>query len=532
MREDNSPCLPPGWTWATIRDTGEYINGLAFRKSDWGDEGLPIIRIQNLTDPSKPFNRTSRQVDPVYIVHRGDILLSWSATLDAFTWRGETGVLNQHIFKVVPDNRLVHSPYLYHLLRHAIDLLKQSSHLHGSTMKHINRGPFLSFQVPLAPLAEQRRIVAEIEKHFTRLDAAVAALERARANLKRYRAAVLKAACEGRLVPTEAELARAEGRDYETGEQLLQRILQERRAKWEAEELAKLRAKGKEPKDDRWKARYKEPAAPDTSDLPELPEGWVWARLDQLLGSLRNGISKKPDSESGTPILRINAVRPLSVNMEEIRYLSGSVDQYADYVLCQGDLLFTRYNGSPELVGVCGAVRAVDRKVVYPDKLIRARLASHLCLSSFVQIVLNVGLSREFIARRIRTTAGQSGVSGSDIRSVPLPLPPLAEQRRIVAEVERRLSVVEELERQIEANLKRAERLRQAILKRAFAGKLVPQDPNDEPASVLLERIRAERAAAAAAEPKRRRTRRTGGNGKRTEPVAKTLPLFGAGGER
>src|SRR5690606_25870035 len=192
MREDTSPCLAPGWTRAAIRDTGEYINGLAFRQSDRGGEGLRMLRIQNQTDPSKPFNRTSRQVDPVYIVHRGDILLSWSATLDAFTWRGETGVLNQHIFKVVPDNRLVHSPYLYHLLRHAIDLLKQSSHLHGSTMKHINRGPFLSFQVPLAPLAEQRRIVAEIEKHFTRLDAAVAALERARANLKRYRAAVLK----------------------------------------------------------------------------------------------------------------------------------------------------------------------------------------------------------------------------------------------------------------------------------------------------------------------------------------------------
>ena len=136
-------------------------------------------------------------------------------------------------------------------------------------------GPHSRIRVPLAPLPEQHRIVAEIETQFTRLDATVTALQRVQANLKRYRASVLQAACTGRLVPTEAELARAEGRSYEPADQLLQRILQERRTKWEAEQLANMKAEGKVPKDDRWKSKYSEPVKPDTSELPELPEGWV-----------------------------------------------------------------------------------------------------------------------------------------------------------------------------------------------------------------------------------------------------------------
>ena len=129
----------------------------------------------------------------------------------------------------------------------------------------IRGATFSDYPFPLPPLAEQRRIVAEIEKQFTRIDASVDALKRAQANLKRYRASVLKDACEGRLVPTEAELARAEGRDYEHADELLERILAERRARWESQ--AKRGRK------------YKELVAPDTSDLPELPEGWAWGNI-------------------------------------------------------------------------------------------------------------------------------------------------------------------------------------------------------------------------------------------------------------
>jgi type I restriction enzyme S subunit len=321
-------------------------------------------------------------------------------------------------------------------------------------MASISQPQIARFPIVLPSLPEQRRIVAEIEKQFTRLEVGVAALKRVQAGLKRYRAALLKAACEGKLVPTEAELARKERRSYETGAQLLARILAERRKNWKG------------------RSQYKEPAAPDTTNLPNLPEGWTWACLDQLLGMMRNGISAKPDAESGLPILRISAVRALSVNVAESRYLNAKASDYPDYALEEGDLLFTRYNGNPKLVGVCGVVPTLTSPLVHPDKLIRCKLVVSGALPDFVAVMANVGASREYLAKRVRTTAGQAGVSGGDLKGLPIPLAPLAEQAGIVAEVERRLSVVEELEAVVSTNLQRAARLRQSILQQAFSGGL------------------------------------------------------------
>jgi type I restriction enzyme S subunit len=310
--------------------------------------------------------------------------------------------------------------------------------------------------LPFPSLAEQARIVAEIEKQFTRLDAGVAALRRVQANLKRYRAAVLKAACEGRLVPTEAELAKSGKRKvkFETGEELLARILKERRKNW------------------RGRGEYREPAAAEIRNLPVVPDGWTWASLDQILSLLRNGISAKPDAESGLPILRISAVRPLSVNLAEVRFLKAKASEYLDYTLTEGDLLFTRYNGNPDFVGVCGVVPPLSSALVHPDKLIRCKVVGSGANPAFVSIMSNTGASRDYLAKRVRTTAGQAGISGGDLKGLPIPLAPIAEQTRIVAEVERRLSVVEELEAVVVANLQRAARLRQAILQKAFTGEL------------------------------------------------------------
>ena len=347
----------------------------------------------------------------------------------------------------------------------------------------------VSLSVP--PTEEQRRIVAAIEEQFARLDAGVAALERARVNLKRYRASVLKAAVEGRLT----EQWREENSGAESGSVLLERILEERRAKWEEAQLAKYAAKEQNPPKN-WRTKYKEPATPDATDLPELSEGWCWTAIDQLASLVRNGLSQKPAATPpGQRILRINAVRPMRVDMDEVRYLDLPNEKLAGYFLQEGDLLFTRYNGSLELLGVGGRVRTCPLPTLHPDKLIRVQVVSSGVRPAYVEICCNVGSSRNHVERRARTTAGQTGVSGTDIKQMPIPLPSLTEQEEIIAEVERRLSVVKEVEAQVEADLKRAARLRQSILKRAFEGKLVPQDPSDEPASALLERIRGERDA-------------------------------------
>lgn len=145
-----------------LGEIAEFINGVAFKPEDWVEEGHRIIRIQNLNDSTKPFNRTKREVDEKYHVHPGDLLVSWSASLGVFTWQNDdVALLNQHIFRVVPNQSRVDKSYLRHMLQDALD--EMSKHLHGATMKHVNRKEFLSTTIPLPPLAEQKRIAGILD---------------------------------------------------------------------------------------------------------------------------------------------------------------------------------------------------------------------------------------------------------------------------------------------------------------------------------------------------------------------------------
>ena len=366
----------------------------------------------------------------------------------------------------------------------------------GTSYPAVRDADVLSQEVPLPPLPEQHRIVAEIEKQFTRLDASVAALKRAQANLKRYRASVLKAACEGKLVPTEAALAGSEGRDYEPADLLLERILIERRAKWESQEKRR--------------GKYKEPVAPNTSGLPDVPEGWVWATVDQTSFRIQYGTSSKASSDpAGVPVLRMGNIQNGDLDLSDLKYLSSQDIDVPKTLLEPGELLFNRTN-SAELVGKCAIFKGKPSPASFASYLIRVTFIDGFS-PDFGCGYINSELGRTYISRVRSQQVGQANVNGTKLAAMPVPLPPLAEQQRIVAEVERRLSVIQQAEATVEAGLKRAERLRQSILKEAFAGRLVPQDPNDEPASVLLERIRAEREAAEAAVKSKRKSRRRSG---------------------
>ena len=191
--------IPSGWRHATLGDIAEYLNGAAFKPTDWGTTGRPIIRIQNLTDLDKPLNRTTRIVPERLLVRNGDILVSWSATLDTFIWNRGEAWLNQHIFKVIPNTNLVEKPFLFFVLKNEIARLIETEHLHGSTMRHINRGPFLSHQIGLPPRREQRRIVAKLDSLTGRTARAREQLRRIPNLIQKYREALTVAALSGSL---------------------------------------------------------------------------------------------------------------------------------------------------------------------------------------------------------------------------------------------------------------------------------------------------------------------------------------------
>ena len=203
--------------------------------------------------------------------------------------------------------------------------------------------------------------------------------------------------------------------------------------------------------------------------LVETEDDWTRAKLGDIALSVRNGYSSKPDADSGTRIFRISAVRPMELTVDDVRYLSGAPADYGTFLTEEGDVLFTRYNGSRDYVGVCAQVPTGLPPTVYPDKLIRVRVPTDQLLPAFLVISASTGEGREFIESMIRTTAGQSGVSGSDIKAIPLSIPTMAEQTRIVAEVDRHLSIIREVEAEVDTNLKRAQALRQATLAKAFA---------------------------------------------------------------
>jgi type I restriction enzyme S subunit len=385
---------------------------------------------------------------------------------------------------------------------------------------HVNQASIgsatLADSVPLliAPSLEQCRIVAEIEKQFTRLDAALAALKRVQANLKRYRASVLKAACEGRLVPTEAELARADGRDYEPADRLLNRILAARRAWWEQEQLQKMQDRGEPPKNDRWKQKYKEPSPPDLVDLPDLPAGWCWASVEQLASPEPRSIQSGPFGssllhsefqESGVLAIGIDNVLDGKFSLgSQNRIGQAKYDELMKYSARPLDVLIT-------------VMATVGRCCVLPQDTERAIITKHVYRISVDLALVNPfflmnalrgsGAVQAQLKRGIR---GQTrpGINGTILRALAIPLPPIHEQSRIIAEIDRRLSLVYAMDDAVQGGLKRSDRLRQSVLKLAFEGRLVPQDPNDEPASVLLDRIRAERAPAAAPETREVRSRR------------------------
>ena len=378
----------------------------------------------------------------------------------------------------------------------------------GTTFKAVSGKIVREFSFPIPPQAEQVRIADAVDELFSNLNAGVVALERARDKLKLYRASVLKTAVEGALTADWRE----QHPDVEPADELLKRILVERRHRWEQDQLRKFEGKGKTPPKN-WKAKYKGPVAPDTAGLPPLPEGWCWTTFDQI-GDIQGGLQKSPartPKRNHYPYLGVANVHRGSLDLSNLRRFELMLDELNKLQLAPGDLLIVEGNGSRTEIGRCALWLGEIENCVHQNHIIRVRPSEGL-IPRYMDIFLNSPTGQFAIQNVASSTSGLYTLSISKIKQLPLALPPTTEQETIVAAVQAQLSAIDQLEADIDVKFQSAQALRQSILKHAFTGKLVPQDPDDEPASELLKRIAAERKArvqeATAAKRKRAASRR------------------------
>ena len=473
--------LPTGWTTATL-GTVTRPRGVKVKPSEMGD--APFIGLEHIEAHTMRLLGTAKTSDVKSsgsYFGQGDIIYGRLRPYLNKVYMPDFSGLASGEFIVFPSQPNLDNAYLKYFLNQW-KFVSFVTRLNTGDRPRVDFSQFADHAFPLPPLAEQHRIVVEIETQFTRLDAFVAALQRAQANLKRYRASVLKAACEGRLVPTEAELARSEGREYEPAAVLLERMLADRRARWESQEHRQ--------------GKYKEPSAPHPSAQPELPEGWVWASLEQLasIGTGSTPLTSKAEyyQDGSVPWVTSSALNEEVVSSPNNSVTEQAVQECRLFLYPAQTLLVAMY-GEGRTRGKCSellfpsTINQAIAAVIMEDSAADCRPYSKVFLQSNYEAT-----------RRMSLGGVQPNLNLGLIKGLSIHLPPLPEQHRIVAEVDRRLSVVQQAEATVEASLARAERLRQSILKQAFSGKLVPQGPDDEPASALLERIKAEREAAQA----------------------------------
>jgi type I restriction enzyme S subunit len=359
----------------------------------------------------------------------------------------------------------------------------------ATTLPILNKGNFERIYLPIAPQNEQKRIVSKIEELFSDLDAGVAALKRAKANLKRYRASVLKAAVEGKLT----EEWRAKYPAKEPASALLARILKERRQNWEADQLAKFTAAKKEPPKN-WRDKYVEPSPPDTTGLPELPNGWCWATIQQLAFVDVGFAFKSADyTTEGIRLLRGENMEPGSLRWNDVRFWPEDKLAGLEHLLVKEGQIILAMDRPLVSAGLkLARVKACDLPCLLVQRMARLRMFDE-AITSFLHCSMQ---THAFISCLLGAQTGTQlpHISGSGIEEFVTAFPPLTEQEQIAEDVAETLSQIDAAEIQVEQSLLRASRLRQSILKQAFEGKLVPQDPKDEPASVLLARLRASRA--------------------------------------
>ncbi len=407
-----------------------------------------------------------------------------------------------------PENVL--PEYTLYYLSFELQQLKYNGR--GTTISGITKKQLKDTAYALPPIGEQRRIVRKIEELFSELDKGIESLKTARDKLKVYRQAVLKHAFEGKLT---ADWRAAHPDRLESPDQLLARIQKEREAQYK-QKLKDWRAdmkawevggkEGKRPVKPRASAAIGKLDDNELAQLPKLPTGWTWVKL-KAVSDISGGLTKNQARKSlaiRMKYLRVANVYANDVRLDDIREIGVSLDEFKKVALKKNDLMIVEGNGSVEQIGRVALWDGSIKSCGHQNHLIRVRLYRSSRAKAVLQFLLSPH-GRRLITREASSTSGLHTLSISKVGNLPIPSMLETEAAQISALIDGQFSVIEKTKRELDAQLAKAESLRQSILKKAFSGQLVPQDPDDEPAAVLLARIHDERAAQTKTGRKRRR---------------------------
>jgi type I restriction enzyme, S subunit len=467
--------VPKGWAEAKLSDVGEIVAGgtPSTKNEKYFDGKIPWLTPADLSGYTEKFISRGRRyiseaglkASSAKLMPSGSILFSSRAPI-GYVVISRVAVSTNQGFKNLIPSKFIFNEYAYYYLKSAKRLAENMAS--GTTFKEISGSKFAELPIPLPPLPEQHRIVAKIEELFSDLDAGIESLRKVKDQLKTYRQSVLKWAFEGKLTEewrktSEPQIA-ADYTDFADKTRKFSNI-----SSAQSSTSAKI------------------------SGSDNLPEGWKWMNVAEVLICTPTNGRSVPTRQGGFKVLRLTALGGKYVDISENKEGAWTEAEAEPFLLRQNDFLVCRGNGSLHLVGR-GSLVATGCKMAYPDTLIRLRLSSEI-EPSFLYYVWASGIVREQIEATARTTAGIYKINQKDICKIEVPIAPLSEQSLIVSEIESRLSVADNLEKTINASLAQADALRQSILKRAFEGKLIPQNPNDEPAEKLLERIKNVRTA-------------------------------------
>ncbi len=482
--------LPKGWARCKLPDIAHIVMGQSPDSTTYNHRGDGIPFFQGKAEFGDLFPTINLYCSrPNKIAKQGATLLSIRAPVGPTNLAEHECCIGRGLAAFHPCGG-IEPKFLLYFFRNMEPVLSNEGT--GSTFKAVTKGFVEDLECNLPPLPEQHRIVTKIEELFSELDKGVESLEKAQEQLKVYRQAVLKHAFEGKLTARWRE----DNQDkLEKPEQLLARIKRERKARYEQqhedwrgavktwEEGGKS---GKKPTRPKKLSEISDTPCNVIAELPKLPKSWVWEKLGWLTCGVQYGTSTKSVAVGKVPVLRMGNIQNAQFDWTDLAYTSDN-DEVAEYLLYDGDVLFNRTN-SPELVGKT-AIYKGGPPAIFAGYLIRVNHNRTIANSQYVNLFLNSQVARQH-GNSVKTDGvNQSNINGVKLSNYPFPHCTIEEQRVVVSVLEKMLSLVDETEAEISQALQKANVLRQSILKQAFSGKLVAQDPHDEPASVLLARI-------------------------------------------